>query len=156
MGAYEPDDAYHSKEAFFRRWYYGYNLGRLEHYDSFLRKRAEKENEVLSVASGRCANELQLLEGGYAIICSDLEPPPCYRETCKLFPEFKFIKLNILEGPAEKTYDAVTGLSLIYLFNNDDLSRFFRNVSGSLKEGGICSSIVQVQLITSFCFSWMK
>lgn len=136
MGGYEPDDAYHDKEGFFRRWYYGYHLGRLEYYDSFLRKRIEKEEEVLSVASGRCANELHLLEEGHAITCSDLEIPPCCRETCKLFPEFKFIKLNILEGPAEKTYDAVICLSLIYLFNNDDLSRFFRNVSGSLKKGG--------------------
>src|SRR3989338_2648986 len=135
MGGYKADDAYNSKSAFFNKYFLGYHLGRLEYYDVFLRKHLKKDWNVLSIASGRCVNELFLIEDGYRITCSDLKVFDSYKETKKLFPKFKFVEHDILKAPAEKC-DAVICLSLIYLFNDDDLFTFFKNVSDSLKIGG--------------------
>ena len=52
------------------------------------------------------------------------------------FPRFEFVEHDILSGPLYKKYAAVICLSLIYLFNEEKLLAFFRNVSDSLKIGG--------------------
>ena len=137
MGGYESDEAYESKERFFDKYYYNFHTGRLKLYDVFIRKlHLKKEGMILSLASGRCANELFLGLDGYQITCSDLDFLPSYSSTLKLFPEFKFEKFNILHGPTKKKYDNIICLSLIYLFDQKDLERFFLNVSESLKEEG--------------------
>jgi len=136
MGGYEANDIYRNKDVFFRKYYYNFHLGRLEEYDKFLRKHIKKTDEVLSIASGRSANELKLLHDGYDITCSDLCILPCYDDTRKLFPDYKFLTLNIIENPAGRQYDGLISLSLIYLFDNRQLDCFFGNVSRSLKENG--------------------
>jgi len=136
MGGYEVDDAYNSKNAFFRKYYDHYHLGRLEDYDKFLRKHIDKKDRILSVASGRSANELRLLEDGYDISCTDLDLLPCYDDTLKLFPNYRFSILNILEKPADNQFDTVICLSLIYLFDEKQLDVFFKNISRSLTEHG--------------------
>ena len=45
-------------------------------------------------------------------------------------------KRDILEGPTRQQYDVILCLSLIYLFNDQELSRFFNNVHASLTAGG--------------------
>ena len=110
MGGYEKNAAYENKDAFFQKYYFNYHLGRLGDYSNFLRKHIEKTDEVSSVGSGRSASELYLLEDGYNIVCSDLCRLPCHEETKKLFPDYRFCTLNILEGPAENRYDGLVVL----------------------------------------------
>lgn len=136
MDYYQADKAYESRESFFNKYFFGYHFGRLEHYDDFLRKHLSKCGDILSVASGRSANELFLIKDGWRITCSDLDIIKAYSETRKLFSDYEFVKLNILLEPAPRTYDSVMVLSLIYLFDNDQLKIFFENVTKSLKVGG--------------------
>jgi 2-polyprenyl-3-methyl-5-hydroxy-6-metoxy-1,4-benzoquinol methylase len=136
MGGYDADDAYKSKTEFFKKYFFGYQTGRLQYYDEFMRKYLRKEEDVLSIGSGRCANELYMMEDGYKITCSDLGLIDCHSQTKALFPEFNFLEFNILNGPNEHKYDTIICLSLIYLFDDKSLMTFFKNVSGSLKKGG--------------------
>ena len=136
MGGYDTDDACRSKSDFFQRYFYGYQFNRLEYYDRFLRRHLRRGDEVLSLGSGRCANELLLLEDGYHITCSDMTTWNAYRETKVLFPQFEHIPLDILRGPSGKPYDTIMCLGLIYLFDERELYVFFRHVSQSLKIGG--------------------
>ncbi len=136
MGGYRRDEAYRSKEEFFRKYFYGYHFGRLESYNDFLEKHLDKRWDIVSVASGRCANELYLIEQGYRITCSDIKTFEAAARTKELFPGFDFIEQDILKSPLAKKYDAVICLALIYLFNNAELKVFFSNVACSLKDGG--------------------
>lgn len=70
MGGYKSDAAYTSKSTFFNKYFFGYHGGRLEYYDNFLRKHLGKNLDTISIASGRCANELYLMEDDYRITCS--------------------------------------------------------------------------------------
>lgn len=135
MGGYAADESYNNKKSFFEKYFYNYHGDRLICYDKFIRKHLSKWEETLSIGSGRCANELYLMEDGFRITCSDLEPVN-YEETISLFPDFKFVKLNLLEGPTEKKYDSIICLGLIYLLDNQELSTFFKNVSESLNPKG--------------------
>lgn len=135
MGGYDVDESYSNKKTFFEKYFHNYHNGRLICYDKFIRKHLKKWEDTLSVASGRCANELYLMEDGFNITCSDLERVN-YEETIHLFPDFKFVKLNILEGPSERKYDTVICLSLLLLLDNEELSTFFKNVSNSLNPKG--------------------
>ena len=136
IGGYHPDGAYGSKKEFFEKYFYNYHRGRLEYYDLFLRKHPKTSDKILSIASGRCANELYLSEAGYRITCSDLKKIAAYDKTRDLFSGFKFIELDILKKAMDKKFDAIMCLSLIYLFDDEKLSRFFLNVRKSLKPGG--------------------
>lgn len=59
-----------------------------------------------------------------------------HQSTINLFPQFRFIRLNILQSPALETYDVIINLSTIYLFDDVKLRTFFSNISQSLKSGG--------------------
>lgn len=133
MDGYAPDASYASREAFFRRHLYG----RFAAYDGFLRRHLRPEMEILSVASGRCVNELALLGDGYRVACSDLGRPPCADATLRLFPEWRFETLDILAGPAPRSYDAVVSLSLIYALGPGAFETFLRNVRETLRPGGL-------------------
>jgi hypothetical protein len=131
MGGYLPE-GYGSREEFFNI-YFDKRHHRL--YDLFVRQHLTKEEAVLSLASGRCANELLLLSQGYNIVCSDLAPINL-KETQSLFPEFRFQTLDILKTYSDRSFDAVLALGLIYLFDDKELGIFFENVGKSLKSGG--------------------
>jgi len=105
-------------------------------YDRFIAQHIEKDQEILSIASGRAANELMLLERGFNVICSDLELPESYPLAKQLFPQMEQWELDILAGPSKKQFDVVLCLGLIYLFDDEELDRFFANVYSSLKDGG--------------------
>ncbi len=136
MGGYSIDEAYKSKTDFFNKYFFRYHYNRLEDYDKFLRKHLNKRGEILSIGSGRCANELFLLKDGYRITCSDLKKISIYDYTKALFPKFEFTELNILFGPATKKYDSVISLAVINYFDEQEISMFFQNVFLSLKAGG--------------------
>ena len=138
MGGYEPDSSHMSKEEFFGKQFLNSpHVERFMAYDNFLRKHLNKQEKILSIASGRCVNELSLLDDGYKdIMCSDLEMLPAYLATKALFPDFRFIPLNILESPASQKYDAVIALSLIYLFDEQEFDIFLKHVMDSVEKGG--------------------
>lgn len=136
MGGYEADEAYHDKAAFFRRYFEGFQSGRLIAYEPFLRRNLDTRDDVLSVASGRCALELRLREEGYRIVCSDLGRPDAYNQTVALFPDFEFFELDVMKSAALRQFDAFLCLSLIYLFDQEQLANLFRNAYASLKPGG--------------------
>ncbi len=136
MGGYDADESYASRDQFFDRHYFNAAWGRYESYDRFLRSVLNKKWKILSVGSGRAINELVFINEGYDVTCSDLEVAPCVEAARILFPNLVYKRLNILRDPDCGFYDAVVSLSLIYLFDADELTLFFRNVALSLKEGG--------------------
>jgi hypothetical protein len=136
MGYGKENDVSEDKNKFFDKYYYNYHSGRLLNYDKFLRRCIKKSDKILSVASGRSANELRLLEEGYDMTCSDLERLPSYDHTKKLFPDYEFITLDILKQSTDRKYDCLVSLSLIYLFSNEQLNVFFCNLSKSCRENG--------------------
>ena len=131
MGGYDVDDSYQSKESFFHKYF----QGRYVDLDNYLRRNLHKDDEVLSIASGRCINELKLLNDGYSISCSDLKIVPSYDAAVQLFGTFPFLVLDIIRKFPEKEYDCIICLSLIYYFNKDDLDKFFRHVNKGLSRG---------------------
>lgn len=113
-----------------------YQHGRLKYYDQFLRKHLKMGETALSLASGPAVNELALLQDGFSIECSDLKQLPYHSKVKEHYSGFQFQELNILETSPLRQYDTVFTLSLIYLFNENELEAFFKNVSQSLKPGG--------------------
>lgn len=136
MGGYSEDDSYKSRKDFFRNYYFGFQYGRLECYDDFIRKNLKKDHAIFSLASGRCANELYLMQDGYKVVCSDLKIIDSYESTKGLFPDFSFIEFDALRDDPANTYDAVLVLSLIYLFDEEQLGVLFQKVNNILKNGG--------------------
>ena len=136
MNGYRADESYQSRDAFFTRYLHQESFGRLMVYDAFLRKHLAVNMRILSIASGRAANELALMNDGLTIICSDLDLPDCIPATHKLFGDFAYEKLDILDNVEGAEYDAVMALSLIYNFDDAELGRFFFNVANLLKPEG--------------------
>ena len=132
-GGYDVDPSYQSKEAFWSE----HLRERFKAYDSFLtRHLADPSSRILSIASGRCINESRFLDKGYDILCTDLQNISTYEQTKKLFPNFKFKPLNILEDAADQKFDTVLCLSLIYLFDEKTLVLFFKKVAEHLGKNG--------------------
>jgi SAM-dependent methyltransferase len=134
LGGFESNEHYVSKETFFQTYYH--ESRRALNYDRFIVQHVSKDQEILSLACGRSPNELLLMERGFNVTCSDLERPDSYPLAKNMFPQMEQWDLDILAGPAEKSFDVVLCLSLIYLFDDDQLSHFFTNVHSSLKDGG--------------------
>lgn len=137
MGGYHSGSSYRSKSEFFENWYLSKQSGRLETYNNFVQRNLDKKTKVLSLARGRCAGELYLLEQGFNIVCSDLRELGIHGDSQQLFPLFKFFPLDILQSSSREKYDAITAFSLLYLFTDDELKLFFKNVSSSLSGEGI-------------------
>ncbi len=131
MGGYGVDDSYQSKESFFHKYF----QGRYVDWDNYLRRNFHKDDEVLSIASGRCINELKLLNDGYSISCSDLKIVPSYDASIQLFGTFPFLVLDILREHPDKEYDGIICLGFGHTLNKDDLDKFFRNVNKGLSLG---------------------
>ena len=74
--------------------------GRFKEYDKFLKNNLKKD--IISIASGRCINELALKNNGFDIDCSDLGVPESYKKSKKLFGNFKYMKFNILKDKLKK------------------------------------------------------
>ena len=119
--SYNLNNGYGSKEEFFKTHFYN-GHPRLGYYHDYLRQNLKKENEILSIGSGRCINELLLMEEGFDITCSDLDQP-CREETLKLFPGLKFIKYDVTSEPFKRKFDCVVSLSMFYLFDEEILAK---------------------------------
>ena len=134
IGGYGETDAYETKQSYFERYYFGNR--RIENYDLFIQKTLTEGQNTLSLGSGRCANELMLQERGYRVTCSDLGQPRALQATRRIFPQLEHVQLDILAECPPKRYDAILCLSVIYLFDDDQLDRFFKNVREGLVGGG--------------------
>jgi len=134
MGGYKSDRGYSSKEEFFRVYFYDAHP-RIKYYHDYLKQHLKKEEKTLSIGSGRCVNELLLMEDGCDIICSDLAQP-CKQETLGIFPKLRFVKHDIISSLFEYKFDCIISLSLFYLFDEKYILNVFKNVAESLKSGG--------------------
>lgn len=134
MMGYSCDKGYSSKEEFFKTHFYDAHP-RHRYYHDYLTSHLKKGDDIFSVGSGRCVNELLLIEDGFNVTCSDLEQP-CRNETMRLFPDIRFMEYDITKGPVAHKFDSVISLSMCYLFDEEDLSRVFKNISDNLKPGG--------------------
>lgn len=114
---YNLDNGYNSKEEFFKTYFYN-DHPRLKHYHNYLKQNLKKGHEILSIGSGRCANELLLIEDGFNIICSDLDQP-CREETLRLFPNLKFVKYDAISSSSKYKVDYIIAES----FSEIDLKR---------------------------------
>lgn len=134
MGGYECA-GYESKAEFFQTYFN--SSTRLQYYDAFLSAHVPKSGRTLSIASGRGANEMRLVEQGYDIVCSDLEPV-CPGPTRALFPGYKFMKWNALVDPLpEERFEAAFSLSFAYLLDAQTLDAFMERVGALLAPGGV-------------------
>lgn len=131
---YDSNIGYNSKEEFFKVYFYNGNH-RCKIYNNYLRRYLKKEENILSVGSGRSINELLLIEDGFDIVCSDLELP-CKEEVLRLFPNLRFVKYDVTTFPFKTKFDSVISLEMFYLFDKNTLSRVFKNVAECLKAGG--------------------
>ena len=127
----QNNDHYKNKDLFFEKFF----KDRYIFYDQCLRKNLSKNDNILSVASGRCVNELRLLNEGYKITCSDLDMHT-FLCTNKIFDNFQYFRHDVLNDTIPKNYDSIFSLSLIYLFNQKELDLFFDNMSKGLKIRG--------------------
>jgi cyclopropane fatty-acyl-phospholipid synthase-like methyltransferase len=135
MGGYFVDESYRSKSKFFAK--HLHSNPRLVAYDRYLQRRITSGERILSVASGRCANELQLMESiGADVLCSDLREPPCLDATKAIFPNLKFTELDVLKDEPPEVFDTVLSLSLIYAMDDTQLFEFFVFARRALKPNG--------------------
>lgn len=134
MGGYLTDRGYASKEEFFQTYLLGAER-RYRYYQEALKECLKKEEVGLSIGSGRCSNELFLLEEGYNVICSDLENY-CQDKILNLFQNMKFVKYDVTAGPFSERFDYIFSLNVLYLFSRDQLYKVFTHVADSLKSGG--------------------
>ena len=121
---------------FYKHYYYNFHKGRLKYYDKFLSENLNKNNQILSIASGRSANELRFIDKGYRIDCTDLYKFKWYNNTKKLWPNYRFYNFDILKNSSKKKYDTIMVLSLIFMFNDKNFDKFFININKSLKSDG--------------------
>lgn len=136
MGGYQADEAYRDRKTYFEKYFFGYQYRRFEYYNDFLRKALNKRQNILSVASGRCTNELYLMQDGYRITCSDLDYFSAYQQAKKIFPDLQFKRLDCLRDPFPRGFEAVVVLSLIYLFNQDQFMTLLKKINAALPLGG--------------------
>ena len=132
MGGYNASSHYVSKKIFWDAYFHGRYIS----WDSFLRTCLSKKDKILSVASGRAANELKLIENGFKLTCSDMEIPLFFKQSKNLFGTYPYIKFNVLTEKPNKKYDAIISIGLICLFNDEQLSIFFDNIENCLKAAG--------------------
>ena len=132
MGGYRENKFYENKTKFIK----SFLVGRFKEYDNFLKDHLKKKQKIISIASGRCINELKYIDKGYNIDCSDLGIPKSYEISKKIFRKFKFLKLNILKQSLKTKYETAIALGLAYVFSEKELSRFFFNINKMMKING--------------------
>jgi hypothetical protein len=137
MSGYETNKFYTSKTKFFEKY-----LGILRYrtWNSEIIKSLSDKNigHIFSIASGRAINEMSLVDSGFSVTCSDLSVPNSFARTKELFGDFEYIKFNCIEDNLNgRKFDCVICLSALYLFESEDLNRFFSKASALLNDNGL-------------------
>jgi len=135
MGGYGVNEYYENKETFFK-FYYDGKFKRYLIWTDYLKSNLKLDSRTLSIGSGNAVNELNLISSNFNITCSDLEIPQCYEASKKLFGQFTYLKLNILEHSVEEKFDNIYCLSVLYIFSDKDFEKFFINVNKMLESNG--------------------
>ena len=130
---YKENEFYKNKELFIKKYF----NRRLKFYDLFLRNNLSAKDKVLSVGSGRGISEFLLLREGYNITCSDIQIPECYISSKKLFGNYDYRKIDILQDNLNEKFDSVIALSMIYTFNKNQLNDFCKKIYYCIKDDGI-------------------
>lgn len=136
-GGFGNDISYATKNDFFNKFYF--SNYKFMYYHTYLLKHLNKEHNILSLACGRCVCELKLIENNFKITCSDLGELSSLNMTLNIFPEFKFIQLNILDLNLQfnKKYDTILCLCVAYSFDKKQFDLFLKNASSLLELNGI-------------------
>src|SRR5271165_5494263 len=135
MAGYNPGPEYASRQQFFDAHLFA--QPRCRAFAEYLNGRIGQSDNVLAVASGRCANELYIAqEIGCRIVCSDVREWPCISATRALFPELNFRTLDVLTATAPALFDVVLALALIWAFDDNEVRRFFSFARTALKVNG--------------------
>jgi len=133
MGGYDADPTgYATRDAFFSR----YGEERFSAYAEAVRESCDRNDRILSTASGRCVTEMLLRAEGYDVHCSDLGRPGCLDATRALFPDIDFRELDLLAGAGNADFDAVLNFSCLYSFTPEQADLFFASLRSHLKPGG--------------------
>ena len=130
---YSSNEHYKKKDIFLQF----YLKGRYLVLHSYLIKNIDPKSKTLSLASGRGINELCLISNKFDITCSDFQIPPSYGDSKKLFGNFNYKKINILENITNEKFDTIFSLSAFYLFSDDEIKKILTNINESLTENGI-------------------
>lgn len=126
---------YDSRQAFFAE--HLERESRYRYFHEFLLRHLRPGSRCFSVASGRAANELKLIEMGFTVVCSDLETV-CPGQTAHLFPEGQFMRWDCMSDPLPtEPFDAAMALSFIYLLDRTSLEMFFGRMAAVLKPDGV-------------------
>ena len=133
LGDYNSNQYYDSKKKFFEFYFKEKYLV----WDKYLEKNLNPHKKNLSIASGRGINALSLISKKFDITCSDIKIPHCYESSKKLFGNFDYINLNILENVINQKFDNIYSVSAFYLFSDLELKKIFYNINTILKKDGI-------------------
>ena len=157
--AYDRQEGYSSRGAFIKMYFEDDHV-RLKKYDEVFKSVLLKGEKIFSIASGRCVNEILLIEAGYNILCSDLEPVPKVKE---IFSDLHFVRYDVTKGPyPDERFDAILAIQVLYLFDPEHLENILKNLKASLKEKGrliIDISGAQDNFLTyaiDNCISWYE
>ncbi len=134
MGGYSCREGYGTREEFFKKYIFEGDR-RMKHYHQCLADSIKITDRILSIGSGRCANELFFVDKGFNILCSDLGQP-CKDETRRLFPELMFKNIDILSDIIDGGFDCVISFSMFYLFGQEKILDLFKKIYGLIKPGG--------------------
>ena len=92
-GGYKTNQNYSGKEKFFDHYF---KIERYAIWSKYLKDNLNPNEKILSIASGRAINELDLISNKHNITCSDLEIPECYEASKNLFGNFDYIKFLLI------------------------------------------------------------
>ena len=132
-GGYKTNQNYSGKEKFFDHYF---KIERYAIWSKYLKDNLNPNEKILSIASGRAINELDLISNKHNITCSDLEIPECYEASKNLFGNFDYIKLNILEDKTRNKFQCIFCISALYIFSNSQLEKIFYNIREMLEKDG--------------------
>ena len=133
MGGYESNEFYQDRDKFFSK----YLRGRFVNYKNYLENNLVGDEKIFSIASGRCINELLLIEKDFNVTCSDLDIPKSYYSAKKIFGDFNYKTLDILNSFTQERYSCILSLGIVYAFSKNELEKFFTNINKSLEIDGI-------------------
>ena len=123
-------------------------------WEQFARRYIKKDDHILSIGSGPCINELALIEKGFMVACSDIKKSKYYDDFQRLFGPFPFYRINILTDAIPQKYDVILCLSVAYLFNKEQLEKFFFQISKGLNLNGRFILDVGGARDSIFAFIW--
>ncbi len=109
----------------------------LRFYRFVLKNVTDKNKKILSIGCGMAGLEMKLLQEGYSVVCSDLKIYPFHHFLKKLFPESRFLEIDMFHPQQlEELFDVVIMTGVLGYCSPENLQRLFQILSGFLKKNG--------------------